>query len=495
MTQPDLIAALDLGSNSFHMVVARALEGDQLQVLDQLKIRVRLAAGLDEGGHLSAEAQDRAIEALEHFGQRVRDMPRGSVRAVATNTLRRSRSPLPFLVRAHRALGHPIEVISGREEARLIYQGVARDAVAEGRRLVVDIGGGSTELIVGEGLDPLLLDSLYMGCVSWSLRFFPGGRITAAGMEAAVTAARLELEAVERRYRGLGWASAVGSSGTIKAISRTLIAQGLDPRAIRSEGLEHLRRSLVAAGHSEALSLPGVSAQRRPVFPGGVAILSAVFEALEIRSMLATRAALREGLLYDLLGRRTGDDTREATISRFAERLRVDRAQARRVERTALGLFDQVSSTWELSQDHRMVLGWAARLHEVGVFLTYSGYHKHGAYLVAHSDLPGFSQQAQGALAALILSHRGRLDSQRMAQYYPAPSRKLLQTAALLRLAVRLHRGRSPKGAPELRLRAEGEALSLRFPEGWLARHPMTRADLETEAATLLAAGFTLTSS
>ena len=493
MPVPENIAALDLGSNSFHMVVARSLDGEDLQVLDKLKIRVRLAGGLDETGHLTPEAEERALDALEQFGQRVRAMPRGTVRAVGTNTLRKLRNPLPFLIRAHKALGHPIEVISGREEARLIYQGVAHDSVAHGRRLVVDIGGGSTELIIGEGFEPVALESLFMGCVSYSLRFFPDGRLTTKAMNAAMTAARLELEGIARRFRRLGWSEAMGSSGTANAIARILRETGIEPLGITRKGMKRLRRRMLETKRIDDLDLPGLSAERRPVIAGGIAILSAACDALKIQTMSPTSGALREGLLYDLIGRHQGADAREATINRYAERLRVDRAQARRVERIALGLFDQVSVAWNLSDDRRRQTAWAARLHEAGTFVTYSGYHKHGAYLIANADLPGFSRQSQGAIAALVLSHRGKLSEERMKLYYPAPKRKLVRQAALLRLAVRLHRGRSPQGLPDVRLNVSDEALVLTFPPGWLDENPLTRADLETEATALLAAGFSLT--
>ena len=493
MSVPENIAALDLGSNSFHMVVARSLDGGDIQVLDKLKIRVRLAGGLDASGHLTPKAEKRALEALEQFGQRVRSMPRGSVRAVGTNTLRKLRNPLPFLIRAHKALGHPIEIIAGREEARLIYQGVAHDSVAAGRRLVVDIGGGSTELIIGEGFEPVALESLFMGCVSYSLRFFPDGKVTAKSMAAAMTAARLELESIERHFRRLGWSEAMGSSGTANAIARILRETGIEPLGITRKGMKRLRRRMIETKRIEDLDLPGLSAERRPVIAGGVAILSAVFDALKIQTMSPTSGALREGLLYDLIGRHQGADAREGTINRYAERLRVDRAQARRVERTALRLFDRVSVAWKLSDNRRRQLAWAARLHEVGAFVTYSGYHKHGAYLIANADLPGFSRQSQGVLAALVLAHRGKLDTDRLREYYPSPSRKLLRLAALLRLAVRLHRGRSPQSLPDVRLNVSDDVLVLTFPPGWLDENPLTSADLETEATALLSAGFSLT--
>ncbi len=489
---PSTLAAVDLGSNSFHMVVAR-VQGADFQVLDRVKSSVRLAAGLDSRGRLSADARERALACLRTFGERVRELPPGSVRAVGTNTLRKAQDARAFLAEAERALGHPIEIISGHEEARLIYTGVWRDVVAPGRRLVVDIGGGSTELILGEGPEPRRLDSLFMGAVSWSQRYFPEGEIKKEGLRRGVMAASLELEPVAARYRAEGWDLAIGSSGTILAIEKILIESGLAPEGISPRGLRRLRAALLKAGRVGALRLPGLQNDRRPVLPGGLAVLSAVVGVLGVERLRTSQSALREGVLIDLLGRLRHEDIRAHSIDALAARFGCDLAQARRVEQTAIQLFDQVAESWALDLDvDRPLLGWAARCHELGLFIAWSGHHKHGAYILANADLAGFSKGEQGALAALVLGHRGRLEAARLSELCPNPPAALLRLAVLLRLSARLHRSRADRPLPPLELSAVASALTLHLPEGALDDRPLTAADLEEEAEALAAAGFAL---
>ncbi len=479
---PSTVAAVDLGSNSFHMVVARRAADGGVQVVDTLRRTVRLAAGLDDAGALTEEAQTRALVALSLMGERVAAMPPGSVRAVGTNTLRKAKNSAEFLQRARAALGHPIDVISGREEARLIYLGVRHDRPAPGRRLVVDIGGGSTELIIGEGDAPLYLDSRYMGCVSWSMRFFQDGRITRKRFDQAVTAAQLGLESTAVQYQRLGWDEVIGSSGTIKAIERVLHLTGLGPDGITPTALAALRDALVSAGRAEALDLPGLSEHRRPVLAGGLSVLMGVVETLGVQHMTAASFALREGVLYDLLGRLAHRDVREETVARLAEQHGVDATHAARVERCALGLFDQVAAAWGLDpRRDRSLLSWAARLHEIGMSVAYTGYHKHGAYLLRNGDLPGFSRQEQGVLAALVLCHRGKLSNERIAQVHAGAVQQVLRLAVVLRLARRLHRTRAPTAVPTPTVDAIGRTLTLAFPTGYLADHPLLAADLTEE--------------
>jgi exopolyphosphatase/guanosine-5'-triphosphate,3'-diphosphate pyrophosphatase len=422
---------------------------------------------------------------LELFGHRLRHFPAEAVRAVGTNTLRRAHNTTEFLERARGALGHNIEIIAGREEARLIYLGVAHELDRPGRRLVVDIGGGSTEVIAGEGEEPLKLDSLYMGCVSWSLRYFPGGLISREAMKRAITAARLELSTVARDYRELGWQVAIGSSGTINAIERVLVDNNLTEEGLTLKALKRLRQHLLDAGSMDKVELKGLSAERREVLPGGLAILMAVMDELTIPRLIPTPAALREGLLYDLLGRIRHDDIRTRTIEETAARFRCDATQAFRVRNTALSLFGQVSGAWQLTEAHRELLRWAAQVHELGLFVSYSGHHKHGAYILSHADLAGFSRQEQAMLACLVLAHRGQLSEARMTAVYPERRPALLRLAVLLRLAAHLHRARVDLQLEPLRARAEGQRLYLDFPEGWLEQHPLTRADLAEEVEAL----------
>ncbi len=483
------VAAVDLGSNSFHMIVAR-LAGDELKVIDRLQEGVRLAAGLDDKNRLSREARDRALECLRRFGQRLQGMRARTVRVVGTNTLRRARDSQKFLAQAREALGHPIEIISGQEEARLIYQGVARSLPLDGSpRLVVDIGGGSTELIQGERLEPRRLVSLHMGCVGYSEKFFSRGKIRAGGFRKAETAARVELEPVEGKFEGR-WQEAIGSSGTIRAVAGIAKANGWSDGEITRAALKKLRAELVRAGHVDRLALPGLNPDRAPVIAGGVAILMAVFEALEIERMRVSDAALREGLLHDLMGRLRHHDVRKHTIRALCDRYHVDTVQSERVADTAAACFRQVEKRWKLGPADALVLDWAARLHEIGLAVSHSGYHKHGAYLVQHGDLAGFSSTEQRRVALLIRAHRRSIPRDWLEDLPADEWPTMVRLATLLRLAVLLHRAHLQ--APKLRLMTGKHSLQTNFPRRWLALHPLTLADLEQEARFLGKTGMTL---
>jgi len=489
----DTYGAVDLGSNSFHMFVVRVVN-DELHILDRMRDRVRLAAGLDSNSHLTEEAQARALSSLERFGERLRDIPPQLVRAVGTNTLRRAHDATAFLRRSSEALGHQIEIISGLEEARLIYLGVSHSLPdSPERRLVVDIGGGSTECVVGERFEPIEAASLYMGCVGYSIRFFPEGQVSEENLARAETAARVELETIERKLKTLGWHKSFGSSGTIIAIEEILRASDWSSQGITRKGLRKLRKALLRADNMKDLSLPGLKSDRAPVLPGGLAILNAVFESLEIEEMKSTTGALREGILYDLLGRIRHEDVRDRTIQRLVDQYHADREQAARVERTGLDCLAQVADRWELSdpETHQLFV-WATRLHEVGRAVSYSGYHKHGAYLVAHSDLPGFSTDDQLLLAALVGSHRRKLSLDPFKELRAFSPDQALRLCLLLRLAVLVNRGRSPRPLPLFKLEADKNKLMLTFPEDWLEEHPLARADLEEETGLLKKVDFQL---
>jgi exopolyphosphatase/guanosine-5'-triphosphate,3'-diphosphate pyrophosphatase len=489
---PTLLAAVDLGSNSFHAIVARVVQGELL-VVDRLRDTVRLAAGLSPDLKLSDEVTSRALECLAKFGQALATVPPGGVRAVGTSTLRRASNASAFLEEARRTLGHPIEIISGREEARLLYLGVAHSISDDaGRRLVVDIGGGSTECILGERFEPLVTDSLEMGCVAYTTRFFPDGEIKASALRTARTAARRELQPIERRYRTLGWDTCVGASGTIGAIAAILNETGWSKGGITLAGLQKLEKALLTAGKSSKLDLPGLRADRALVLPAGVAILGAVFEGLEIEHMASASGALREGVLYDLLGRIRHEDVRDRTVQRMAERWHADLEQAARVERTASALLRQVAQPWQLEESHaRQLLGWAARLHEIGLQVAYSGYHKHGAYLAAHADMPGFSRDEQLLLADLIRAQRRKLTGL-VRDLPPDRAERTLRLALLLRLAVLLNRSRSSRALPPLGLTVDKARLVLTLPARWLEEHPLTDADLQAEGQELGDAGVKL---
>ena len=492
-TSPASIAAVDLGSNSFHMIVADASNG-QIKVIDRMREMVRLAAGLDENNELREDAATRAIECLMRFGERLQDLESGSVRVVGTNTLRKARNSSVFIAQAEAALGHPIDIISGSEEARLIYLGVSHGLEDDSdTRLVIDIGGGSSEFIVGRHFDPLVTESLHMGCVSMSNRFFADGGITRKAMHLAELAARQELEPIEERYRETGWQSAIGASGTNLAIRDVVIAHGWSEDGISKKSLDTLIEQMVEIGKVEDLDFQGLSNERRTVFAGGVAILRAAFEALGIQRMRVSDLALREGLLYDLLGRIQHEDVREQTIEGLIERYDVDRAQGERVSVTAREFWQQIAKPWQIDSDDALrLLRWAAKIHEIGSAISHSQYQKHGAYLVSHMDMPGFARGEQRQLAALVRCHRRKLPSSEFKQFVGEIPATLKKISVLLRLSIVLHRRRSVAELPPIVASAEDKTIRLKFPSQWLDEHPLTRADLEQEASFLKAAGFRL---
>ncbi len=489
----EIVAAVDLGSNSFHMIVARDVQGD-VKVLDRLREPVRLGAGFDAEQNLSDEMQRRALDCLQRFGQRLRDLPPGSVRAVGTNALRQAANAGEFLARAEQALGHPIGIIAGAEEARLIYLGVAHSLAADDKpRLVVDIGGGSTEIIIGAGFTPRHMESLDMGCVSVSQRFFADGTISARAVERALMTARLELEPVEASFRDLGWVNAVGASGTIRAAHGIVTAAGWSSDTLNRGALRKLLDAMIDAGHVNKLTVPGLSAERAPVLPGGVVILLAIFEALDIKQMGVAKGALREGVLYDLLGRIHDHDVRGDSVASLARRHHVAAEHAQRVRQTAKQCLAQVESAWGFV-DHEISrwLDWAAQLHEIGLNVSHNQYQQHGAYIIENADLAGFSAQEQKLLALLVRAHRRKFPVKFFKDIPDGTARLMQRLAILLRLAVLLRRGRSAGSLPKFTLEAGKKSLDILFPAGWLDAHPLTRGDLEQEASYLEAVGFEL---
>ena len=491
--ESELLAAIDLGSNSFHMVIAKMIAGE-LHIIDRLKESVRLASGLRPEGGLDTEAKERALGCLKRFGQRLKQFDASNVRAVGTNTLRAAQKKRRFLEQAQKALGFPIDIIDGHEEARLIYVGVSQSlAYKNGRRLVVDIGGGSTECIVGKGYEPILVNSLYMGCVSFTNQYFPNGVITEKKLTKATIAAEQELHPISRSYRKLGWQEAVGASGTLKAVEAILKETGWSPEGITNEGLDLLWDYMVEAGHIDNLDLPGLQDDRAQVLPGGVAILKGVFELLKVETMHSSSGALREGILHELLGRIRHDDLREVSVQRICERYHVDMDHAASVEDTALALVRQTPDEWELvGTNWELILGWASRLHEIGLALSYSGYHKHSAYLIMNSYIAGFSRQELGALALVVASHRRKI---RKAPFYEILNYEydtMCRMVTVFRLAVLLNRGRSRHEVPKVRLDVDGQVWTLKFKKNWLQEHPLTYADLEAEKIYLESIDFKL---
>ncbi|KRC32052.1 MULTISPECIES: exopolyphosphatase [unclassified Lysobacter] len=489
----DLLAAVDLGSNSFHMVVARYVLG-QLRTVDRLRETVRMAEGLDRKGGLAPEVRQRALECLSRFGQRIRDVPPQRVRAIATNTVRRLAAPQSFLMPAETALGHAIEVVAGREEARLIYLGVAHAQPSKpgDLRLVIDIGGGSTECIIGSGFEAIERESLQLGCIATTRRFFENGKLSKKKWRDALTEVTAEFQQFAGTYRALGWQEALGSSGTNKAIGEICAAMKLTKGAVTAEALPIVRERLLQAERIDLIDLPGLSADRRPVIAGGILVLEAAFNALGLSRMAVSKAAMREGVLYDMLGRGGADDPRDASVAALMQRYGIDEGQAARVEATMLRLFDQVAGAWALDPDDRLMLSRAARLHELGLAIAHSQYHVHGAYVVEHSDISGFSRQQQQFLSALLRTHRRSIPK---SAFDALPDRLLAtvrRSAALLRLAVLLHRAHEADPIPQLDAHADGNTLTLTVSKRWLDSRPLVRADLEGEPQDVAGLGIAL---
>lgn len=496
---PEFLAALDLGSNSFHLAIAKAV-GNGLHVIDRMQERVQLRAGLSDDNILDEDTQRRALEALERFGQRLRDVPGAAVRAVGTDTLRVAKNAGPFLGRASSLLNHPIEVLSGEEEARLIYRGVAQTLPhADGaRQLVIDIGGGSTECVIGTGFDAQHLASLHIGSIGMTRKYFRDGAITRERFRRAQISAQLAFERLPAPFFRADWSRAYGSSGTMIAIEEILHLNAWSSAhtrggVITKDGLTRLREALIDAGHADRLQIAGLKSQRAGIIAGGVAIARAAFKALPLKGLQSTTAALREGVLYDLLGRFLEGDIRESTIDHLMQRFHVDPQQAARVEQMALKIFAR--ARWLPSRERRQArsyLRWAARLHELGLAISFHGYHKHGAYILENTPLPGFSRDDSRVVAALVLMHRKKLLREQLDALPEHLSELTLKLAVLLRLAVRLCRSRSQEPAPEVGLEIQGRVITLSLPDGYLDRHPLTQADFADEAERLATAGFEL---
>jgi exopolyphosphatase/guanosine-5'-triphosphate,3'-diphosphate pyrophosphatase len=479
MPRHDTLAAVDLGSNSFHLQIGRVVDG-QIYPLDAVREVVRLGAGLTAEKRIDRATQARALETLAKFAERLRGFPRQAVRVVGTNALRVAKNSPQFLREARAALGFPIEVISGREEARLIYLGVANSMPAAAhKRLVVDVGGGSTEFIIGTGLEPQLTESLYMGCVSYSLKYFPGGKIEKPGMKAAELAARQELSGIVRGYRAAGWEEAVGSSGTARSMENILRENEFAEEGITREGLEKLRSLLIKSERADPDRIAGLRPNRAPVLPGGVAIMSAVFDELGIEKMRISEGALRHGVLYDLLGRVQHRDMREATVTQFMRRYHVDAAQAERIRNLSLTIYDALSPGSDREEDvDRLTLDWAARLAETGLSIAHAQYHKHSAYVLSNADMPGFSRMEQARLARIILAQRGKLSKIQDAGLEGADWKLVFA----LRTASLILRSRTDLKLPFLRVAADDGGFAIDLPQSWLDENPLSADALESEA-------------
>jgi exopolyphosphatase/guanosine-5'-triphosphate,3'-diphosphate pyrophosphatase len=475
------LAALDLGSNSFHLLVAQE-SNNRIQVVDKMKEMVRLADGLGKNKPLNPDVRKRALECLDRFSQRLRGLAPEDVRVVGTDALRKAANAREFLDDAERILGSKVEIISGREEARLIYLGVshALEDTAD-RRLVVDIGGGSTEIVLGRQFRAELMESLSMGCVGVTNSFFDDGKLSPGQFKKAINLAKQELEPLSKVYREAGWDTSIGASGTILAVQDILNAQSADQTTITLAGLDSIKKALIDSKTIDKIDLPGLPLERAPVFAGGLAVLQGIFDALGIEEMQATNGALREGLLYDLLGRVHDQDVRENTVQSLAQRYHIDQGHARQVRETAISLLAQTALDWKLTDPtDKLLLSWASDLHEIGMDISHSRYHKHGGYLLEHMDMPGFSRQDQIDLATLVRVHRRKLPVGEI-----DISERIQRLAVLLRISVVLHRSRTTEPLPHVNVHVKDRKVRLDFPDDWLAGYPLTELDLTQEAQNL----------
>ncbi len=495
MPEREIYAAVDLGSNSFHMLVARAEHGE-MRVIDRIKEMVRLRGGLDENGNLDLSTREAALMCLARFGQRLSGIPVSNIRAVGTQTFRKLRHPEAFIVIAETALGCPIDIVSGREEARLVYTGVSQGMpVTESRRrLVIDIGGGSTEVVAGESVDPVLAESLSFGCVATTLENFPDGRITPQRWRRAKRKILSALRPYLGQFRDYGWDQAVGSSGTMRAVES--IVRGLNPdrpAGFCRDDLIELRSRLFSAGTTEDADLPGLSNRRAPVIAGGLVIVDALMKGLKIDRLRTSEFALREGLLYDLMGRLSQQDPRDKTVDAMSVRYECDQQQAERVADWARAAFDQLSGDWELNGAHKDLLLWAAQLHEIGLAISHDRYASHSAYIVANADMPGFGRQEQALMAELLNAQRAGPGSEAPDSLPPRLHRPYVRLLAILRLAVLMSRARSDADFCDFAISVQRQQrIVLQLPPGWLESHPLTAQDLSDEVEHFRTLGFLL---
>ena len=484
--------AIDLGSNSFHLIVAR-LHLLNLRVIDRIRVRVQLAGGLDSDDMLSAEAMQRGWLCLEQFRDRLQSVDTPRVRAVATYTLRTAKNSNLFLEKAESILGYPIEVISGIEEARIIYRGVAHDHHSTVRRLVIDIGGGSSELVVGAGENTYILNSLPMGCVSFRDRFFVNGRIRPAKFQRAVDAASKLLLPVTAEYAAAGWQQAIGTSGTIRAILNMVSGNSIDP-TITLPRLKRLRDRMMKFDSISDIRLPFLSENRRSVFPSGLAILFAIVKKLQIDQLYFSPSGLRTGVISELTGPWRIEGIRDLTLSGLVETYRIDTDHARRVSATCLDIFRDVSTAWEIDDaENKQLLIWSAMLHEIGMSINFNRMHKHAYYLLTNHELAGFSQQQQSVLANLIRAHRKRFPGDLIKEEIPAADCKtVIKLARILRLATLVNRRRSELHTPRILVACRDDRMTVHFPGLDFEEHTLLLLNLQQEADYLGDVGYEL---
>lgn len=481
------LAVLDLGSNSFHMVVAKVESNDNILIIDRLKQHVRLAAGLDAHKQLSPETIKKALLFLKQLHERLEDFQVGHVRIVGTDTLRKARNGAILLQKAQEIMGYPIEVISGIEEARLIYRAISDDQDAPAKKLVIDIGGGSTEVIVGNGQEALELSSTHMGCVSWTKKYFSGSRCTQDMFAKAINAAKGQFFSIYRRIRKHDWDVVFGTSGTIQAISRYHLHKKISDGSITEEGLQMLRDDLCAEQN-----IVGLSENRKEVIAGGLSILIALFESLRIQKLIAHPFALREGVLFEMIGRMYGNDIRDQSIWALHSRFNVDSEQSTRVVKQVERMCSQFFAQEPCSSFQKKMLIWSARIHEVGMSIAFSGYQRHSGYIIKHADLAGFTKTEQGYLSFLISHHRGKLYRSVKDEHHPPLLLDDVLILAILRISTILHRRRSHKPVPKLVFQRSDNHITIAHQPLFPQERPLSYADLLYEKEQLSYWGLTI---
>ena len=480
LSSTSLYAAIDLGSNSFHMLVVREVAGS-IQTLTRIKRKVRLAAGLSSDNHLSPDAMERGWQCLRLFAERLQDIPHQQIRVVATATLRLAVNADVFITTAQTILGCPVQVISGEEEARLIYQGVAHTTGGDERRLVVDIGGASTELVTGNGAQATSLNSLSMGCVTWLERYFTDRNLAQENFDRAERAARDVVRPIAATLQQHGWKVCVGASGTVQALQEIMMAQGMDERITLAK-LQQLKQRAIQCGRLEELEIEGLTLERALVFPSGLAILIAIFTELDIQCMTLAGGALREGLVYGMLHLAVDEDIRSRTLRNVQRRFLVDTSQGERVSQLALRFAAQAGKSWEMSPLSLVLLQSACQLHEIGLSVEYKQAPLHAAWLVRNLDLPGFTPAQKKLLATLLLNQTNPVDLSSLHQQNAVPPRVAEHLCRLLRLAIIFASRRRDDLLPEPGLQVDGETVTLTLPENWLTQHPLGAEMIEQES-------------
>ncbi|MEH6590949.1 MAG: Ppx/GppA family phosphatase [Halioglobus sp.] len=491
LAEGSLLAALDLGSNSFHLIVARVEHGE-LRPVETLAEKVQLGAGMNND-ELAADAIERGLDCLGRFAQMLASLDIQRLRAVGTHALRIARNRRQFTNPARELLGAPIEVIYGREEARLVYLGVAHTLADDAQsRLVVDIGGGSTEFIIGERFEPRVMESLQIGCVSYTNRFFPDGKISSAAYSRACNEAILTISSIRHNFHHQHWQECVGASGTLQTIEELLLLNGWSDNGIDTAGLARLEQELLAFDAMDNINLDGLAESRRNVIVAGTAITRALFNAFHIEHMRTSRGALREGVLYDLLGRLTHEDVRERTVSALMQRYGADGDIAANVERRARVFYTATRKSWQLDHQDWELLHWVARCHELGMAISHKHYNRHSAYLLRNSDLPGFSLDEQERLALLAQAHRGKLNDTLFTDTPEPEQPRVKRLVSIIRLAVLFKYVEQLEQLPEFSIQVSTDALTLEFPAQWLQEHPLTAAELQGEQNQLAKIGLEL---